>query len=170
VPGEGGAGGNGLADGAPGGAGGAPSTAEVEGLVRTLAAIMRADGITELDIAYGAVSVRLRGGRAAAAPVEAAVLPPPVDLAEPEESAGGHLITAPMIGTFYTSPSPGTPPFVEVGDRVEAGQTIGIIEAMKILNEIAADRAGVVAALLVGNGQPVEYGSPLVRLAAGDPA
>ncbi|MGH2615862.1 MAG: acetyl-CoA carboxylase biotin carboxyl carrier protein, partial [Thermomicrobiales bacterium] len=79
--------------------------------------------------------------------------------------AAGHVITAPMIGTFYTAPTPGALPFVREGDEVVVGQTIGIIEAMKIMNEITADRTGTVAGLLVGNGQPVEYGSPLMRLA-----
>jgi acetyl-CoA carboxylase biotin carboxyl carrier protein len=77
------------------------------------------------------------------------------------------LITAPMIGTFYAAATPGAQPFVVEGDEVYVGQTIGIIEAMKIMNEIAADRAGVVEAILVGNGQPVEYGSPLMRLGVG---
>ena len=79
-----------------------------------------------------------------------------------------HVITAPMIGTFYASPSPGDPPFVEVGDPIEVGLVIGIIEAMKIMNEITADRSGVVSAVLVGNAQPVEYGSPLLRLQPAD--
>jgi acetyl-CoA carboxylase biotin carboxyl carrier protein len=70
-----------------------------------------------------------------------------------------------MIGTFYASPTPGAPPFVSEGDEVLAGQTIGIIEAMKIMNEIASDRSGMVDEILVSNGQPVEYGSPLMRLA-----
>jgi len=69
-----------------------------------------------------------------------------------------------MIGTFYTSATPGAPPFVTEGDEVYVGQTIGIIEAMKIMNEIAAEGTGLVEAVLVGNGQPVEYGSPLMRL------
>ena len=76
------------------------------------------------------------------------------------------FITAPMIGIFYASPTPGTPPFVSEGDVVELGQTIGVIEAMKIMNEIAADRSGLVDAVLVASGQPVEYGSPLFRLDA----
>ena len=76
-----------------------------------------------------------------------------------------HVIRAPMIGTFYTAPAPNEPPFVQPGDVVEEGQTIGIIEAMKIMNEIAADRAGTVVELLAQNAQTVEYGSPLIRLA-----
>jgi len=72
-----------------------------------------------------------------------------------------------MIGTYYASPNPGTPPFIAVGDAVQIGQPVGIIEAMKIMNEISADRSGIVEAVLVENGQPVEYGTPLLRLAAG---
>jgi acetyl-CoA carboxylase biotin carboxyl carrier protein len=76
----------------------------------------------------------------------------------------GHVVKAPMIGTFYASPAPGEPPFVHLGDHVSAGQTIGIIEAMKIMNEIVADRSGIVAEILAANAQAVEYGSPLLRL------
>ena len=74
----------------------------------------------------------------------------------------GHLVKSPMVGTFYRSPSPGAKPFVEVGDTVKSGETICIIEAMKLLNEIECDKDGVVKAILVENGQPVEYGEPLV--------
>jgi acetyl-CoA carboxylase biotin carboxyl carrier protein len=81
--------------------------------------------------------------------------------AEPAEVAG-HAVKAPMVGTFYRSPSPGAKPFVEVGDTVKSGQTICIIEAMKLLNEIECDKDGVVKAVMVDNGQPVEYGEPLV--------
>jgi acetyl-CoA carboxylase biotin carboxyl carrier protein len=91
---------------------------------------------------------------AAAAPAlggEVAVPPPPK----------GHTITSPIVGSFYRSPAPGSPAFVEVGQRVNAGDTLCIIEAMKMLNQIESDKAGVVAAILVENGQPVEYGQPL---------
>jgi len=81
---------------------------------------------------------------------------------EPETT--GHVVTAPMIGTYYASPSPGEAPFVQIGDEVEVGQVIGIIEAMKIMNEIISDRSGVVAEVMVENAQAVEYGSPLIRL------
>jgi acetyl-CoA carboxylase biotin carboxyl carrier protein len=70
-----------------------------------------------------------------------------------------------MIGTYYASPSPGARPFVDVGDEIKAGQVVGIIEAMKIMNEIVADQAGEVMGILATNGQPVEYGSPLILLA-----
>jgi acetyl-CoA carboxylase biotin carboxyl carrier protein len=83
--------------------------------------------------------------------------------AKPEEPAG-HLITAPMIGTYYSAPAPGEAPFVQVGDEVEVGQVIGIIEAMKIMTEIIADRPGVVVDVLARNAEAVEYGSPLIRV------
>ena len=73
-------------------------------------------------------------------------------------------ITSPMVGTFYRAPSPGAAPFIEVGDTVKKGQVIGIIEAMKLLNEVEADKDGVVQAFAAENGQPVEYGQPLVIL------
>ncbi|EXI92553.1 MAG: Biotin carboxyl carrier protein of acetyl-CoA carboxylase [Candidatus Accumulibacter sp. BA-94] len=89
----------------------------------------------------------------AAAPVEAAP-------AEPEVPAG-DAVKAPMVGTFYRAPSPGAEPYVEVGSAVKAGDTLCIIEAMKLLNEIEAERSGTVKAILVENGQPVEFGEPL---------
>jgi acetyl-CoA carboxylase biotin carboxyl carrier protein len=139
--------------------------AELQALISSLIALMRDGGIGELDLSFEAVSIRLR---AQAAP------PPAVSNASPavptEETtpvtppAAEHIITAPMIGTFFAAPSPGAPPFVAVGDAVEVGQVVGIIEAMKIMNEITADRAGIVGSLLAGNAQPVEYGSPLIQL------
>ena len=87
----------------------------------------------------------------------AAVVVPPV--AEVVEE--GHIVKSPMVGTFYRSPSPGSPAFIEVGQTVSDGQTLCIIEAMKLLNEIESDAAGVVKKILVENGQPVEYGQPL---------
>ncbi len=143
----------------------APAPAEIEGLVRSLVGMMRGGSITELDVAFGSVSIRLRGQLAAgaSAAVVAAATPPAGE--SPPVAAAEHVITAPMIGTFYAAPSPGEPPFVEVGDPVEVGQVVGVIEAMKIMNEIVADVAGIVTAILVANAQPVEYGFPLMRLA-----
>lgn len=142
-----------------------PAPERVAELVQSLAAVMCQSSITELDLDLGVVSVRLRrpvsnhdGGEPGLENQSSA----PAKLDPPEA-----LITAPMIGTFYAAATPGAQPFVAEGDEVYVGQTIGIIEAMKIMNEIAADRAGVVEAILVGNGQPVEYGSPLMRLGAG---
>jgi acetyl-CoA carboxylase biotin carboxyl carrier protein len=142
----------------------ASSTQELIGAVRELISLMGKGGIHELDLTSGAVTIRLRGGIASGAMPAPAVLNGDVSdvgIAADE----GHVITAPMIGTYYASPSPGEDPFVQIGDEVEVGQVIGIIEAMKIMNEIIADRAGVVDEILVDNAQAVEYGSPLVRLA-----
>ena len=143
-----------------------PAPERIADLVQSLATVMRQSSITELDLELGDVSLRLRrptadrdgGGEMRLDNQPLAVM----DAVPPE-----ILITAPMIGTFYAAATPGSQPFVAEGDEVYVGQTIGIIEAMKIMNEIAADRAGVVEAILVGNGQPVEYGSPLMRLGAG---
>ncbi|MEO8441642.1 MAG: acetyl-CoA carboxylase biotin carboxyl carrier protein, partial [Betaproteobacteria bacterium] len=90
-----------------------------------------------------------------------AVVPPPA--AEPAAPAAeGHVLKSPMVGTYYRAPTPGAKPFVEVGQTVTEGDTVCIIEAMKLLNEIEADRSGVIKAILVENGQPVEYGHPLM--------
>ena len=97
-------------------------------------------------MAYGAAS-----GPSAAAPAEV--------LAAPEPK--GHQLKSPMVGTFYRAPSPGAPSFIEIGQSVTKGQTLCIIEAMKLLNEIESDASGTIKAILVENGQPVEYGQPL---------
>ena len=96
----------------------------------------------------------------AAAPAPAAAPEPAAPAAE-EQVPEGHTITSPMVGTFYEAPSPGAKPFVEVGQSVNAGDTLCIIEAMKMLNQIEADKAGKVTARLVDNGQPVEFGQAL---------
>jgi acetyl-CoA carboxylase biotin carboxyl carrier protein len=140
-----------------------PSPERVAELVNTLAIVMRDADVTELDVSLGTLSVRLRRSTAREGDVVAS--PPQTQADEPFAAhAVGYVVTAPMVGTFYSAPTPSAPPFVSAGDRVITGQTIGIIEAMKIMNEIAADRSGIVQELLVSNGQPVEYGSPLVRL------
>ncbi|CAA9526480.1 MAG: Biotin carboxyl carrier protein of acetyl-CoA carboxylase [uncultured Thermomicrobiales bacterium] len=135
--------------------------------VGTLIALMGRGGIHELDLSFADVTIRLRGqpvngGANTTIEVAPVVLDAPVTEAVVEPLA---TIAAPMIGTFYASPAPGEPPFVRVGDYVDVGQTIGIIEAMKIMNEIAADHAGVVREVLIATGQAVEYGSPLLRVA-----
>jgi len=136
---------------------------QVAELVRSFAAVMRQSEVTELDVELGNVSIRLRrpprGGEVVPDEAGNGV---PADIDSPVEP--GHLVTAPMVGTFYMSPTPSASPFVIVGDEVHAGQTIGIIEAMKIMNEITTDRSGIVQEVLVFDGQPVEYGSPLFRL------
>jgi len=97
-----------------------------------------------------------------ATPVTPFVQPPPAPEGPPVEMPAGHTITAPMVGTFYAAPSPKDRPFVQEGDEVRVGDTVGIVEAMKMMNEIESDVAGRVARILVKNGQPVEYGQPLM--------
>lgn len=142
--------------------------------IKTLIDLVEQSGISELEITEGEERVRIsRTPPASAAPMAATqhvVLPvgstaaapaaaPTVEVpAEPE----GHVIKAPMVGTFYRSSAPGAKPFVDVGQSVKAGDPVCIIEAMKLLNEIDADRDGVIKEILVENGQPVEYGQPLV--------
>jgi acetyl-CoA carboxylase biotin carboxyl carrier protein len=154
--------------------------------VRSLVEIMDRGGLSKLDLVHGDLAVRLRSGGGdrlppasvpSAAPVDAVSALSAVSEAGPGvptlPDPGEHVVTAPMVGTFYASPSPGAPPFVLVGDPVDAGQTVGIVEAMKIMNEIVAERGGIVTKILVENGQAVEYGSPLMHLgarAAGRPA
>ena len=95
-----------------------------------------------------------------AAPAPSAAAAPPARKAAEEED-GLHMINSPIVGTFYDAPSPGAPPFVKLGDAVDAGQVLCIIEAMKLMNEIESDVAGEIVKKLVSNGQPVEYGQPL---------
>jgi acetyl-CoA carboxylase biotin carboxyl carrier protein len=136
------------------------STAET---VRKLAEVLSDHGLAKIEVSFSGLQIRLSAGKPAAvvaAPVPAAA---PVAPSEPLE-VPGHIVAAPMIGTYYAAPSPGDPPFVEIGDAVEVGQTIGIIEAMKIMNEITSDRAGVVAEIFARNSEAVEYGSPLIRI------
>jgi acetyl-CoA carboxylase biotin carboxyl carrier protein len=145
--------------------------------LKKLIDLVQESGIAELEITEGEEKVRIRRGGAAevmpaaaapapaAAPLPAPAAPAgaPAPAALPEAPAGpeGHLVKSPMVGTFYRAASPEAKPFVEVGDAVKAGQTVCIIEAMKLMNEIECDRDGVVKAVLVENGQPVEYGEPL---------
>lgn len=139
------------------------ATAELIDAVRELISLMGKGGISELDLTSGDVTIRLRGMGAGQL-----VVASPANDSAPVATApslpNGHEITAPMIGTYYSAPAPGESPFVQIGDEVEVGQVVGIIEAMKIMNEIVADRPGVVIEILVENAQAVEYGSPLLRL------
>jgi acetyl-CoA carboxylase biotin carboxyl carrier protein len=142
--------------------------------LKKLIDLVQESGIAELEITEGEEKVRIvKSGRPApdapaaipSAPLAAApAATAPAAGAEPPPAVEGHFVKSPMVGTFYRAPSPGAKPFVEVGDAVKAGQTVCIIEAMKLLNEIEADRDGVVKAILVENGQPVEYGEPLIAL------
>ncbi len=139
--------------------------------VKKLIELLQESGIAEIEIREGEESVRIsRYGSdksLAAARTERtandADAAKPSRLSQPEEKTGprGHIVTAPMVGLFYRSSSPETPPFVTVGQRVQLGDVLCIIEAMKVMNQIEADKAGVVKAALVESGQPVEYGQPL---------
>jgi len=145
--------------------------------LKKLIDLVQESGIAELEITEGEEKVKIvKGGHvsvSAAAPVQAAPIearaPAPAAAAPgpaAEAPAGqeGHVVKAPMVGTFYRSPSPDAKAFVEVGQAVKEGDTICIIEAMKLMNEIEADASGVVKAILVENGQPVEYGQALYIL------
>lgn len=136
--------------------------------LKTLIDLVADSGIAELEITEGEGKVRIvkfsqsvqpvAYAPEAAAPVAAA--PVPAAAAAPAAPAG-HAVKAPMVGTFYRAPNPGASPFVEVGQAVKEGEPLCIIEAMKLLNEIEADKSGVIKEILVENGEPVEYGQPL---------
>ena len=147
--------------------------------LKTLIDLVSESGVAELEIAEGEDRVRIVNRPAvtvaepvtvaAPAVVTATVAQPAVPAAAPapaaaEPQTNSRSITSPMVGTFYRAPSPGAAPFVEVGDTVKKGQVIGIIEAMKLLNEVEADQDGVVTGFAVENGQPVEFGQPLLIL------
>ena len=141
--------------------------------VKKLIEMLEESSLAEIEINEGEESIRISRASSVTpqapvsyAPVAMPAAPAPAPTAAPaaeEESAipSGHAVTSPMVGTFYRAPSPGATPFVEVGQTVSAGDTLCIIEAMKMLNEIEADKSGVVKAVLKENGQPVEYGEPL---------
>jgi len=138
--------------------------------VKKLIELLEASDIAEIEIHEGEESVRIsRHGTLpapAAAPVAAAPAAATVAAAAPAEEQKepeleGHIIHSPMVGTFYRAPNPGAKPFVNEGQSVNAGDTLCIIEAMKILNQIESDKSGVVKRILVENGQPVEYNQPL---------
>ncbi len=111
-------------------------------------------------VAYAAPVAAAPVAMAAPAPAPVAAAPTPAVAAEPA-AAPGHVVKSPMVGTFYRSASPGAKAFVEVGDAIKEGDTVCIVEAMKILNEIEADKTGTITKVLCDNGQPVEYGQPL---------
>lgn len=144
--------------------------------LKTLIDLVAESGISELEVTEGDGKVRIVKAppQVIAAPMAmpqmqalpgAAPVAPmaPAAAAAPEaaQAPSGHVVTSPMVGTFYRAPSPGAAPFVNVGDTVKEGQTVCIIEAMKLLNEIECDKAGVIKEILVENGQAVEYGQPL---------
>jgi acetyl-CoA carboxylase biotin carboxyl carrier protein len=149
--------------------------------IKKLIELLEESGVAEIEIKEGEESVRI----SRTAPTASAMLgahniamPPPVyspppaqttptvthteETSSADEVPSGHAVNSPMVGTFYRAPSPGSKPFVDLGQAVQQGDTLCIIEAMKMLNQIEADKAGTVKAILVENGQPVEFGQPLV--------
>ncbi|HYD33853.1 MAG TPA: acetyl-CoA carboxylase biotin carboxyl carrier protein [Methylophilaceae bacterium] len=143
--------------------------------LKKLIDLVEESGISELELTEGEEKVRISRNLPnsqtvmhmspypqqmyAAAPAAAATPPAPAEAEAP--AIEGHVVKSPMVGTFYRAPSPDAKAFVDIGSKVSVGDTICIIEAMKLLNEIEADHGGVIKAILVENGQPVEYGEPL---------
>jgi acetyl-CoA carboxylase biotin carboxyl carrier protein len=149
--------------------------------IKKLIELLEESDIGELEIKEGEESVRISRNNqniqyvssspsyAAPAPAAAAAAPEAAPSAAKEEAPAasgpsGHVVSSPMVGTFYRSPSPGSPPFVEVGQHVKKGDAICIVEAMKMMNQIEADKAGVIEAILVEDGEPVEFDQPLVTI------
>lgn len=147
--------------------------------IKKLIELLEESDIGELEIKEGEESVRISRNyngqpQYIAAPMHATYAPAPAQVAAatpannadtaPKATYDGHLVKSPMVGTFYRSPSPGSPVFVEVGKHVKVGDVICIIEAMKMMNQIEADKAGVIEAILVQDGEPVEFDQPLVTI------
>jgi len=147
--------------------------------VKKLIDLLEESNIDELEIREGEESVRISRHRQAgqyvmpAAPVAAPVMAAPAPAAasavtaeahNAEPATRGHAVCSPMVGTFYRSPSPSSPPFVTVGQNVKVGDVVCIVEAMKMMNQIECDKAGVVEAILVEDGEPVEFDQPLVTI------
>ncbi|MEZ5530432.1 MAG: acetyl-CoA carboxylase biotin carboxyl carrier protein [Porticoccaceae bacterium] len=146
--------------------------------IKKLIELLEESNIGEIEIKEGEESVRIsRNGPAAApvmmsapiAPVAAAPTPAaaaPIAAAEPAAPTEqeGHALKSPMVGTFYRSPSPGSKAFIEVGQQVKAGDVLCIVEAMKMMNQIEADKSGTIGAILVEDGEPVEYDQPLIMI------
>ncbi len=144
--------------------------------LKTLIDLVQNSGISELEISEGEERIRIAkhvAAPACAAPATVLMSAPPANPGSSGAGAGeaaatsapaepeGHVVTAPMVGTFYRSGTPGSPSFVEIGQAIKQGETLCILEAMKLMNEIEADVSGTVKAILVENGQPVEFGQPL---------
>ncbi|WP_041522538.1 acetyl-CoA carboxylase biotin carboxyl carrier protein [Gilvimarinus agarilyticus] len=146
--------------------------------IKKLIELLEESDIGELEIKEGEESVRISRNSThaaaaqpqqvyapAAAPAPApAAAPAPAPVAAEAEGPAGHALKSPMVGTFYRSPSPGSPSFVEVGKQVKAGDVVCIIEAMKMMNQIEADKSGIIEAILVEDGEPVEFDQPLVTI------
>jgi len=149
-----------------------PEVEQIEHLLKTMAE----HNLEEFEYSRGDLRIRLKKPSAgvsyvpaalapeiivAGAPASAGSAPVPAPAAEARSSEDLHLVKSPIVGTFYASPSPGTEPFVKVGGYIDAGQTLCIVEAMKLMNEIESDMSGEVLRIFAENGQPVEYGQPL---------
>lgn len=138
--------------------------------IKKLIELLQESGLAEIEIKEGEESVRInRGGPAQATPavmhsVPALTSAPTAEARSEPAIVERYTANAPMVGTFFASPTPGTPPFVTIGQQIKKGDVLCIIEAMKIMNQIEADRDGIIAAILVENGQPVEFGQPLFAI------
>lgn len=142
--------------------------------IKTLIELLEASDLAEIEITEGEGSLRISRSPSkayAVAPAVAVAAPVPVapviaeaSSASPEPSAGSHWVKSPMVGTFYRSPSPTSPSFVEVGQKVNVGDVVCIVEAMKMMNQIEASKAGVVEAILLEDGEPVEFDQPLITI------
>lgn len=148
--------------------------------VKKLIELLEESNIDELEIQEGEESVRISRNssrtvyaQAAPAPVAthiaaapiAAAAPAVTESAAPAVNSNAHIVRSPMVGTFYRSPSPSSPSFVEVGQHVKVGDVLCIVEAMKMMNQIEADKAGVVEAILIEDGQPLEFDQPMITIA-----
>jgi len=142
--------------------------------VKKLIELLEESGIDEIEISEGEESIRIsRSSHKLSAPVQyapqmmaapAAPAPVAAPAAEAKKEISGHVVRSPMVGTFYSSPSPSSPAFAEIGSQVKKGDTICIIEAMKMMNQIEADKSGTIEAILAENGEPVEYDQPLFTI------
>jgi acetyl-CoA carboxylase biotin carboxyl carrier protein len=142
--------------------------------VKKLIELLEESSIAEIEIHEGEESVRVSrhgsGPVQVMQPAEAQAVPRPAAgverpaVPQPPAEPEGHIVRAPMVGIFYTGPAPGRPPFVEIGQSVRQGEVVCIIEAMKIMNQIEADASGVIVRVLAENGDPVEYGQPLLLI------
>jgi acetyl-CoA carboxylase biotin carboxyl carrier protein len=147
--------------------------------IKKLIELLEESGVAEIEIKEGEESLRIsrmsKGVQVSASPI--APLPAPIEAAAPVSApsapaatattagAGEQIVTAPMVGTYYSSPSPGAKEFINIGDEIKAGQVLCIIEAMKMMNQIESETAGTIRAILVKNGEPVEFGQPLFIVA-----
>jgi acetyl-CoA carboxylase biotin carboxyl carrier protein len=140
--------------------------------VKKLIELLETSDIAEIEIKEGEEAVRISRNSSVtttvAAPAAAPAPSPAAPAASEEKPApqatSGHVVSSPMVGTFYRSPSPSSPPFVEVGTHVKAGDVVCIVEAMKMMNQIEAEKAGIIEAILVKDGEPVEFDQPLVTI------